>query len=106
MLPAWNHEGGKDDDQDEEEDQEEEQEETETEEEESETDEEEDQEENENEESDLRPKDLDTRVTISHTFQVNLGFQKRISSTSSFVKSQKCKKESFVDCDDRRKEKI
>ena len=85
MLPAWNHEGGKDDDQDEEEDQEE----TETEE-----------DENENEESDLRPKDLDTRVTISHTFQVNLGFQKRISSRSSFVKSQKCKKESFVDCDD------
>ena len=51
MLPAWNHEGGKDDDQDEEEDQEETEE-----------------EENENEESDLRPKDLDTRVTISHTF--------------------------------------
>ena len=58
MLPAWKHEDGKDDDQDEEEDQEE----TETEEEETETEEE------ENEESDLRPKDLDTRVTISHTF--------------------------------------
>ena len=80
MLPAWNHEGGKDDDQDEEE-------------------------EEENEESDLGPEDLDTRVTISHTFQVNLGFQRRISSTSSFVKSQKSKKESFVDCDDPRKEK-